>query len=76
MKRSISSVLWDVAENAKSSLPRDFVVRRILTYGTLRLIIHAIRDYGISYVHDVFVLLKPTSFSKKKYLYLKNYLFK
>ena len=76
MKSSISSVLWDVAEDAKSSLPRDFVVRRVLTYGTLELIVQAIKDHGISYVHDVFLLLKPTAFSKKRYLYLKNYLLK
>ncbi|HCM53768.1 MAG TPA: hypothetical protein DIS59_02350 [Candidatus Magasanikbacteria bacterium] len=76
MKSSISSVLWDVAEEAKSLLPRDFVVRRVLTYGTIGLIIQTIRDYGISYVQGVFIQLKPTSFSKKKYLYLKNYLFK
>lgn len=76
MKTDISSVLWDIKREDTPDLPRDFVVKRVLSYGTIRLILETINNYGIAYVREVFESLKPTAMSAKKYSYLKNYLLK
>lgn len=76
MKNDIYSVLWDIKKENVEKLPRNFIVGRVLTYGTVGLIIETIHKYGISAVHEVFSTLKSTAISKKKYLYLKNYLLK
>lgn len=68
------SVLWDFSEEKIASLPKDFIVQRTLTYGTIRLIVKAINEDGLGFVKSVFENIKPTAFSRKKYLYLKNYL--
>ncbi len=75
MKNTLSSVLWDVREAEIPSLPRDFVIQRVLTYGTIGFIIEVMGTYGAEVVRDVFLSLKPTTFPHKKYLYLRNYLF-
>ena len=74
MKNDISSVLWDISKEKQPTLSSDFVVKRVLAYGTIALIIQTIKKYGLSSVQSSFNSLKPTAISKKKYLYLKNYL--
>ena len=74
-KRDIKAVLWDFSEDAIGSLSADFVIRRVLSYGGIFLIINAIREYGDDAVWQVFAAMKPTSIPKKKYHYLKNFLF-
>jgi len=76
MKTDISTVLWDFKSEKIASLPHDFVVKRVLTYGTITLILHTIQKYGLRAVRESFQSLKPTAITPKKYLYLKNYLLK
>ena len=74
-KRDIKVVLWDFSEDAISSLSPDLIIRRVLSYGGIFLIIEAMWEYGDDAVRQVFAAMKPTSISKKKYHYLKNFLF-
>lgn len=74
-KRDIKIVLWDFSEDAIGGLSADFVIRRVLSYGSIFLIIKAMREYGDDAVRRVFAAMKPTSIQKKKYHYLKNFLF-
>ncbi len=74
MKNDISRVLWDIQKEKQGDLPQDFVIKRILAYGTITLIIETIKKFGISSVRNSFNSLKSTAIPKKKYLYLKNYL--
>jgi hypothetical protein len=76
MKDTIATVLWDIKKENIPTLSRDFVMQRTLTYGTIELIIESIREYGVEYICTIFNSLKPTALSKKKYLYLKEYLLK
>ncbi len=74
MKNDTSSVLWDIAKEKHDMLSPDFVTKRVLAYGTISLIIETIKKYGLPSVRSSFDTLKPTAISKRKYLYLKNYL--
>lgn len=68
------AVLWDIDTEKIGTLPADFVIQRALSYGTLALIVKAIKDNGREAVCDIFEHMKPSSISAKKYHYLKNYL--
>lgn len=72
--KDIQIVLWDINKESIKSLPVDFVIRRVLSYGGLFLIVKAVHAYGIGTVKKVFESMKPTSISEKKYFYLKNFL--
>ncbi|MCR4322479.1 MAG: hypothetical protein NUV61_00085 [Candidatus Azambacteria bacterium] len=74
-KKDIKVVLWDFSEEAIGGLSADFVISRVLSYGGILLIVKAMREYGDDMVRQVFAAMKPTSISKKKYHYLKNFLF-
>ncbi|MBI5913479.1 hypothetical protein HY839_03520 [Candidatus Azambacteria bacterium] len=74
-KKDIKAVLWDFSDDAIGSLPGDFIIRRVLSYGGIFLIVKAMREYGDDAVRRVFATMKPMSISKKKYHYLKNFLF-
>ncbi len=71
----LQTVLWDIERNKVDSLPLDFVIQRVLSYGTLQLIIASIEEHGAESVKKIFFEMKPTSISEKKYQYLKNHLF-
>ncbi|MHB8860675.1 MAG: hypothetical protein ACYC48_02980 [Minisyncoccota bacterium] len=66
--------MWDIDEKQIDALPVDFVVQRVLSYGTLGLIIEAIKKNGLDVVQSIFLKMKPSAISTKKYHYLKNYL--
>ncbi|HCC05996.1 TPA: hypothetical protein DEP94_01380 [Candidatus Nomurabacteria bacterium] len=68
-------VLWDIDKNKIDTLSRDFVVRRVLSYGTISLVIAITKEYGFDFVREVFLKMKPTAILKRKYNYFKNYLF-
>ncbi len=76
MRDDITSVLWDFKKEKIPTLPHDFVVKRVLAYGTIGLILKTIQEDSIEYVRTTFNTLKPSSISKKKYHYLKNILLK
>ncbi|MBI5400612.1 MAG: hypothetical protein HZB12_00635 [Candidatus Yonathbacteria bacterium] len=73
-KQELKKVLWDIDRDKIDTLPADFVVQRILSYGGIFLIIKSMREYGKNTVKRVFVTMKPTSISPRKYFYLKNFL--
>ena len=68
------AVLWDIDEQKFDELPQAFVIRRVLTHGTLGLIIEMIKSTGLDAVKEVFTTTKPTAMSARKHSYLKNYL--
>lgn len=74
-KQDFQIVLWDIDKERIESLPLDFVIRRVLSYGGLFLVVKAIHAYGLDAVKQVFESMKPTSISEKKYRYFKNFLF-
>ena len=73
-KQDLQIVLWDINKEHVDSLPVDFVIRRVLSYGGLFLIVKTMHAYGIDTVKRVFEAMKPTSISERKYFYLKNFL--
>lgn len=73
-KQELQKVLWDINKESIDSLPTDFVIQRILSYGGLMLLAKAMREYGADRVKQVFKTMKPTSISAKKYHYFKNFL--
>lgn len=73
-KQELQKVLWDINEESVDSLPTDFVIQRILSYGGLILLAKAMREYGVTKVKQVFEEMKPTSIPAKKYHYFKNFL--
>lgn len=68
------TVLWDIDEGSIGTLPVDFVIQRVLSYGAIGLILAAVKKNGLATVKDVFLKMKPSAISAKKYAYLKNYL--
>ena len=74
-KQYESTVLWDIDKNKIDSLSKEFVVQRVLSYGSVLLVIDAIKEYGSDFVRDIFLKMKPTAISERKYNYFKNYLF-
>lgn len=68
-------VLWDIDKSKIDTLSRDFVVGRILSYGTIGMVIAIIKEEGFDFVREVFLKMKPTAITKRKYNYFKNYLF-
>ena len=73
-KQDLQTVLWDINKERVDSLPVDFIIRRVLSYGGLFLIIKTMHAYGTDTVKCVFEVMKPMSISKRKYFYLKNFL--
>lgn len=73
-KQELQKVLWDINEESIDSLPTDFVIQRILSYGGLALLVKAMREYGVTKVKQVFEAMKPTSIPERKYRYFKNFL--
>ncbi|HEX8946782.1 MAG TPA: hypothetical protein VF829_01020, partial [Candidatus Paceibacterota bacterium] len=67
-------VLWDIAEGDRASLPDEFVLRRVLAYGTIGLILSAMRSYGADAVQRVFAGMRPTAMHARRYHYLQKYL--
>lgn len=73
-KQDLQKVLWDINDASIDSLPTDFVIQRILSYGGLSLLANAMREYGVTRVKQVFEAMKPTSIPERKYYYFKNFL--
>jgi len=74
-KQYESTVLWDIDKKEIDSLSKEFVIQRVLSYGSILLVVDAIKEYESDFVRDIFLKMKPTSISERKYNYLKNYLF-
>lgn len=72
--REYKMVLWDIAEDRIDTLPTNFLIQRALSYGTLGLIVNAIKTNGLAVVKKIFLEMKPSAISAKKYAYLKKYL--
>jgi len=72
--QELKTVLWDIDKEKIDTLPVDFVIQRVLSYGGIFLIIKSMREYGENTVKQVFETMKPTSISARKYFYLKNFL--
>lgn len=72
--QELKTVLWDIDKESVGTLPQDFIIQRVLSYGGIFLIIKSMREYGTSTVKQVFETMKPTSISVRKYFYLKNFL--
>lgn len=70
-----TSVLWDIEPREVGSLPREFVLRRVLSYGSLRLILDAVKANGFEAVKRVFSGMKQTAFPARKFYYLQKYFF-
>lgn len=73
-KQELQKVLWDINKESIDSLPTDFVIQRILSYGGLTLLTKAMREYGVARVKQVFEAMKPTSIPERKGRYFKNFL--
>ncbi len=73
-KKDFRTVLWDINENKIEALPSDFIIRRALSYGTLELIIDIIKKDGLATVKRVFLEMRSSAISAKKYEYLRKYL--
>jgi len=73
-RQNYKTVLWDIDAGKIDTVPEDFVLQRVLSYGPLGLIGAAIKENGRTTVQNVFAKMKPTAISSKKYNYLKNYL--
>jgi hypothetical protein len=71
----VRTVLWDIQAEKVAMLPDVFVMRRVLSYGGIFLISWLIRKYDRATVKHVFEGMKTTAISKRKYHYLKTYLF-
>lgn len=72
--QDLKTVLWDIDQERISTLPTNFIIERVLSYGGVLLIIKSMREYGKNTVKQVFETMKPTSISARKYFYLKNFL--
>lgn len=73
-KQDLKTVLWDIDQERIGTLPADFIIQRVLSYGGIFLIIKSMREYGENTVKQVFEAMKPTSIPARKYFYLKNFL--
>ena len=73
-KQDLQKVLWDIKKESIDTLPTDFIIQRILSYGGILLTVKAMREYGNATVKQVFETMKPTSISSRKYHYFKNFL--
>jgi len=73
-EQDIQKVLWDIGKENFATLPSNFIIQRILSYGGLFLMVRAMREYGSATVKQVFEEMKPTSISARKYYYLKHFL--
>ena len=74
MKGVYDNVLWDIPQHKIDTLPQDFLIRRVLTYGTVTMIIRLKHMHGVDTLQRVFTTMKPTSVPQRKYAYLKNFL--
>lgn len=71
----LRSVLWDIEEGKIDSLPEAFILKRILCYGSLRLVFGAIARYGKESLVSQFMELPPTSMDPRRHHYLATYVF-
>lgn len=74
-KERIATVLWDIKEEDRASLPVDFLIKRALVYGGAFLIHDILHDYGVDKTKKVFESLKISEVGKDRYSFFKNYLF-
>jgi hypothetical protein len=71
----IDTVLWDIKENDRGSLPDDFLIKRTLVYGGAFLIRDILKNYGVDKTKEVFDSLKVSEVGERRYYFFKNYLF-
>lgn len=71
----INSVLWDIKEEDRGSLPANFLIKRALVYGGVFLIHDVLHNYGIDKTKEVFESLKVSEVGKNRHYFFKNYLF-
>lgn len=75
MNDGFDTVLWDIKEEDRGSLPKEFIIKRSLVYGGIFLIRDIYNRYGEGEVKKVFNTLKPSEVGAKRYNFFKNYLF-
>ena len=71
----IDTVLWDIKEENRVSLPTDFLIKRVIVYGGSFLLRDVLKNYGKDKTKEVFDSLKISEVGKKRYYFFKNYLF-
>lgn len=71
----VKTVLWDIQPDKIATLPDSFIMQRVLSYGGIFLISWLIKKYDRATVKHVFEEMKTTAIPKRKYHYLKTYLF-
>ena len=71
----LQSVLWDIDQEKVALLPDTFVIRRVLSYGTVRLLFQAIAHYGHAAVAAEFSKLARSSMDARRYHYLAQFVF-
>lgn len=74
-KERIATVLWDIKEEDRESLPANFLIKRALVYGGAFLIRDILQDYGVNKTKEVFESLKISEVGKNRHSFFKNYLF-
>lgn len=74
-KERIATVLWDIKEEDRESLPIDFLIKRALVYGGAYLIHDILHDYGVDKTKEVFSSLKISEVGKNRHSFFKNYIF-
>jgi len=74
-KAKIDTVLWDIREEDRESLPINFLIKRVLVYGGAFLLRDVLHNYGIDKTKEVFDSLKISEVGIKRHYFFKNYLF-
>lgn len=74
-KGRIDDVLWDIKEEEKTSLPIDFLIKRVLVYGGFLLLSDMLHNYDIAKTKEVFNSLKVSEVGERRHYFFKNYLF-
>lgn len=71
----IATVLWDIKEEDRKTLPTDFLIKRALVYGGAFLLRDTLHDYGIDKTKQVFESLKVSEMGTNRHSFFKNYIF-
>ena len=75
IKSSIDTVLWDIEEEKRDSLPVDFVIKRALVYGGIFLVKEMFHKYGASKIKAVFISLKVSELGERRFNFFNKYIF-
>lgn len=59
-------MLWDIPEENRAMLTPDFLMGRAVAYGSIPLMLHAKRAYGVDAMRQVISTMKPDSISPRR----------